>query len=135
MNDSGDYCPFCDLSDRPLVSRNEHAFAIRDAYPVTRGHTLVIPFRHVVDLFELMDYEMAALFALVRKVKANLENEFSPNGFNVGINIGRDAGQTVMHAHAHIIPRFAGDVDDPTGGVRSIIPGRGRYAPIRRDDT
>ncbi len=127
MSDSRDNCLFCNLSDRLVVCQKAHALAIHDAYPVSKGHTLVIPHRHVADLFDLPHDELVAVFALVRDVKAMLTNELSPNGFNVGINIGRDAGQTITHAHVHIIPRYARDVADPTGGVRNVIPGKGRY--------
>jgi diadenosine tetraphosphate (Ap4A) HIT family hydrolase len=127
MSDSGDRCAFCELVSRPVLGQNEHALAIRDAYPVSNGHTLVVPHRHVIDLFELPDNELLSVFALVREVRALLATEYSPSGFNVGVNIGRDAGQTVMHAHVHVIPRYTGDVEDPTGGVRNVIPGKGRY--------
>lgn len=127
MSVSHDRCPFCDLSNRQVLYRNNFAFAIRDAYPVSVGHALVIPDRHVADLFELPDHEIRAVFEAVREAKTLLTTEFSPTAFNVGINIGRDAGQTVMHAHVHVIPRYAGDVDDPTGGIRNVIPGKGRY--------
>jgi diadenosine tetraphosphate (Ap4A) HIT family hydrolase len=100
---------------------------IRDVYPVSDGHTLVIPFRHVADFFDLHDEELAAVFRLVREAKAALGSEYSPTGFNVGINVGRGAGQTVEHAHVHVIPRYAGDVENPTGGVRNVIPEKGRY--------
>lgn len=127
MNNSRDTCPFCEIADRSVLRRNEHAYAIRDAYPVSDGHTLVIPYRHVGDVFELSNEELASVFKLVREVKAMLAREYVPAGFNVGINIGHAAGQTVDHAHVHVIPRRVGDVDDPTGGVRHVIPGKGRY--------
>jgi diadenosine tetraphosphate (Ap4A) HIT family hydrolase len=127
MSDWRDLCPFCDVFDRPVLCRNDHALAIRDAYPVSDGHSLVIPRRHVLDVFALSDEELLCVFALVRDVKTILTSDFSPTGFNVGVNIGRDAGQTVIHAHVHIIPRYAGDVDDPTGGVRNVIRGKGHY--------
>ncbi len=127
MNDSRDACPFCEIADRPVVCRNQHAFAIHDAFPVSEGHTLVIPHRHVCDVFELTDEELAAVFKLAGEVKSMLVRECSPAGFNVGINFGQAAGQTIEHAHVHIIPRYVGDVDDPSGGIRNVIPGKGHY--------
>lgn len=127
MNDSNESCPFCSLSGRKVLSESEHALAIRDAFPVSEGHTLVIPRRHVVDPFDLPETELTALLALAQRIKKDLAAQLAPSGFNIGVNIGRAAGQTVMHAHVHIIPRYAGDVPDPTGGVRNVIPGKGRY--------
>ncbi len=106
---------------------NEMAFAFKDANPVGPGHCLVVPRRHVPDIFQLSNAEVQALFSLINQLREHLSNELSPNGFNVGVNIGRAAGQTVAHAHVHVIPRFEGDVSDPTGGVRNVIPGMGPY--------
>lgn len=127
MSDCSKPCPFCDISDTRILRQNAEALAISDAYPVSRGHTLVIPRRHVADLFELSEMELAEVVRLIGEMKKQLAAEASPGGFNIGVNVGRDAGQTVMHAHVHIIPRYAGDVADPIGGVRNVIPGKGRY--------
>ncbi|MBC8869904.1 MAG: HIT family protein [Planctomycetes bacterium] len=127
MSHLNDPCPFCDVSDRAILGQSEHAFAMHDAFPVSQGHTLVIPRCHVADLFDLPECELVEVFALVGRMKNELLAEFSPAGFNIGINIGRDAGQTVKHAHVHIIPRYPSDVADPTGGVRNVIPGKGPY--------
>jgi len=128
MSDLNEPCPFCDLSERVVLGETKHAIAIQDAFPVSRGHSLVIPRRHVADLFGLPEHELAEVFALARRIRNNLQSQFSPTGFNIGVNIGQDAGQTVMHAHVHIIPRYAGDVTDPAGGIRNVIPGKGRYS-------
>ena len=101
--------------------------ALLDAFPVTEGHTLVVPKQHVVSLFDLDADEQAALWQLAAEVRARLVEEFRPAGFNVGVNDGRAAGQTVMHAHIHIIPRYTRDVADPRGGVRQVIPKKAKY--------
>jgi diadenosine tetraphosphate (Ap4A) HIT family hydrolase len=120
-------CPFCQLEAPRIVADNALAIAMRDGFPVNPGHTLVVPRRHVASWFDATAEERAALMALVDQVKAALDKEWSPAGYNIGINIGEAAGQTVMHLHVHVIPRFAGDVDDPRGGVRFVIPARGNY--------
>lgn len=118
-------CPFCGKV-KPVLE-NELAFAIPDRFPVTRGHLLVIPQRHVADYFEASPDEKAALWDLVEKARAHLHDRYAPDGFNIGINVGEAAGQTVMHLHIHVIPRYHGDTADPTGGVRGVIPGKQTY--------
>jgi diadenosine tetraphosphate (Ap4A) HIT family hydrolase len=120
-------CPFCSLSDARVVSRGLLTTTIQDAFPVSRGHTLVISNRHVASFFEISDEEQAEVLVAVRKVKLALDADLHPDGFNIGVNVGLAAGQTVMHAHVHVIPRFHGDVADPRGGVRHCIPDRGHY--------
>jgi diadenosine tetraphosphate (Ap4A) HIT family hydrolase len=122
-----DRCPFCDLESGRVLEENELAIALLDAFPVSPGHTLVIPRRHIADFFELSNEEMMAVLELLKRVHARLMGGKRPDGFNVGINVGRAAGQTVSHAHVHLIPRFAGDVAQPRGGVRNVIPGKGVY--------
>ena len=100
---------------------------IRDGYPISPGHTLIIPKRHVGSFFELEPHEQSALLDLLRQAKAVVEREFSPNGYNIGINDGPAAGQTVPHLHIHLIPRFVNDRADPRGGVRWIIPEKADY--------
>jgi diadenosine tetraphosphate (Ap4A) HIT family hydrolase len=124
---TGMTCPFCKLAAAQIVLENEVGIAVRDAFPVTEGHTLVIPKRHVASLFDLDANEQAALWQLAAEVRAMLIGEFHPAGFNVGVNDGEAAGQTVMHAHIHIIPRYTGDATDPRGGVRRIFPKKARY--------
>lgn len=121
--------PFQDRSR--WVAQNEHAFAIRDTYPVTLGHTLIVPIRLVVSVFELNADEIAACWMLLAKQRVELRSTLRPipNAFNVGINDGETAGQTIAHAHIHLIPRYIGDHPDPRGGVRAVIPGKSIYEP------
>ncbi len=121
-----EYCPFCDI-DRQTITENAHAFAIYDKYPVAPGHALIIPKRHVADYFELTEEEHTACHQLVREVRLILMAEQKPDAFNLGVNIGRPAGQTVMHVHIHLIPRYTGDMTDPRGGVRGVIPEKQKY--------
>jgi diadenosine tetraphosphate (Ap4A) HIT family hydrolase len=120
-------CPFCHLEASRIHLENEFATAFPDAFPISEGHTLVVPKRHVASLFDLPEEEQAALWRLVALARGKLMNELNPDGFNVGVNDGPAAGQTVMHAHVHIIPRRQGDAADPRGGVRWIIPGKAQY--------
>ena len=128
MTDStNSQCPFCTLDGREIVLRAEHAVAFYDRFPVNPGHMLVIPRRHESSFFELTPEEKEDVFDLLDRAKVLLTEKYSPAGFNVGINIGRAAGQTVFHAHIHMIPRYEGDVAEPTGGVRGVIPERRIY--------
>lgn len=125
-------CPFCTLPPERIVLQNSHAIAIRDAYPVSPGHTLVIPKRHIASFFETTAEEKQDLFDLVDKgVRALLQSQKESDpfieGWNIGINDGATAGQTVPHLHIHLIPRYQGDVADPRGGVRWVIPDKARY--------
>jgi diadenosine tetraphosphate (Ap4A) HIT family hydrolase len=119
--------PFLDKPESAWVTHNDLAFAILDGFPVTPGHTLIVPRRLVSSWFEATAEEHAALLDLVAVVKRRLDEERRPDGYNVGFNDGVSAGQTVMHLHLHVIPRYRGDVADPRGGVRHVIPGRGNY--------
>jgi diadenosine tetraphosphate (Ap4A) HIT family hydrolase len=121
-------CVFC-ASERERVLDGALVYAVRDAYPVARGHTLVISKRHVATYFEASTDERAAIWAAVEQVKAELDATLEPDGYNVGFNAGLAAGQTIMHLHVHVIPRVVGDVDDPRGGVRGVIPSRQKYGP------
>ena len=121
-------CPFCDFPKDRTLAQNELAFVLRDRYPVTPLHTLVIPKRHVSGWFDLGTSEMNACNDLLLWAKdAIREEDASVAGFNVGVNIGEAAGQTIFHCHIHLIPRRHGDVENPRGGVRHIIPGKGNY--------
>jgi ATP adenylyltransferase len=121
-------CPFCTPGgERELLTESASAYAMFDKYPVSRGHALVIPKRHVPDYFELSAHVKTACWLMVDRVKMLLAERFRPDGFNVGINVGAAAGQTVPHVHIHLIPRYRGDVDNPRGGVRHVIPGKGDY--------
>jgi diadenosine tetraphosphate (Ap4A) HIT family hydrolase len=112
----GKPCPFCILPDGRVVEENEFALLIRDGYPVSPGHSLVIPKRQVGSFFEVTAPERAALLALLDKAKGLVEQDHTPAGYNIGINDGAAAGQTVPHLHIHLIPRYTGDQDDPRGG-------------------
>ena len=121
-------CVFCRLdADRTILASSSLAFAIYDKFPVNPGHALIIPKRHTANYFDLSAEEQQALFALLNEVKQKLAENYSPDGFNVGINVGEAAGQTVGHVHIHLIPRYNGDIDNPRGGVRGVIPGRREY--------
>jgi ATP adenylyltransferase len=121
-------CVFCRLdADRAILAESELAFAIYDKFPVNPGHALIIPKRHTANYFDLSVEEQQALFALLNEVKQQLVEIHSPDAFNVGINVGEAAGQTVGHVHIHLIPRYNGDMDNPRGGVRGVIPGRREY--------
>ena len=126
---ANDACPFCSLGPDRVVAEDELTRTVCDAYPVSPGHTLVMPRRHVASFFDMTEVEQAAVLAAVRVATVALDAELRPDGFNVGVNVGVAAGQTVMHAHVHVIPRFLGDVADPRGGVRYCIPAKGRYEP------
>ena len=119
-------CIFC-KRDRPVLAETTLSCAFHDGFPVTKGHTLVIPKRHVATIWEMTADEYIDAFDLVRRVKDQLQKEFEPQGFNIGVNCEEAGGQTVFHAHIHIIPRYTGDVAHPRGGVRNIIPGKGNY--------
>ena len=120
-------CLFCCLPESRVLLRNETAIVVRDAFPVTRGHTLVIPLRNVESFFDTSAKERAAMFELLDAAKQLLQAEYAPAGFNIGINDGAAAGQTIRHLHMHLIPRYAGDRPDPRGGVRWIIPEKADY--------
>jgi diadenosine tetraphosphate (Ap4A) HIT family hydrolase len=119
--------PFLQLPQEAHVASNALAFAIRDGFPVSTGHTLIVPRRLVSTWFEATREEQVAMLELLDVVKAQLDAELRPDGYNIGINAGAAAGQTVMHLHMHLIPRFHGDVPDPRGGIRHVIPGKGNY--------
>jgi diadenosine tetraphosphate (Ap4A) HIT family hydrolase len=120
-------CIFCDPDAASVVLENDKAYARHDAYPVSPGHLLVIPKRHVASLFDTTPEELADLWELVGMAKEFLDAEYRPDGYNIGVNIGAAAGQSVMHLHVHVIPRYAGDMDEPKGGVRGVIPGKQGY--------
>ena len=119
--------PFLQVPVKDWIDYNEHAFAIWDGYPVNPGHVLVVPFRDARDWFEALPHEQAAIMDLVGRVKMMLDEKYKPDGYNVGFNVGEAGGQTVFHLHVHVIPRYNGDMEDPRGGVRHVIPERGNY--------
>lgn len=116
-------CIFCDIKDNPdnIVVQNELAFAIYDKHPVSKGHILVIPKRHFESFFEATEEEIVSLYQLINECKKIIDEQFKPSGYNVGVNVGYDAGQTVFHLHIHLIPRYKGDTTHPIGsGIRHI---------------
>jgi len=121
-------CLFCSINDGRVIAQNEFAFAIKDGFPVTASHTLVIPKRHAETYFDLGADELLACDELLRSLADKIKKEdLTVEGFNIGINAGAAAGQTIFHCHIHLIPRRNGDVDNPRGGVRHLIPGKGYY--------
>jgi diadenosine tetraphosphate (Ap4A) HIT family hydrolase len=122
-------CAFCALPPARVIDENTLAIAIRDGYPVSLGHTLLIPKRHMGSFFDLSEQERSDVLALLDRSKLALDREFHPQGYNIGINDGAVAGQTVPHLHLHLIPRYAGDMPDPRGGVRWVIPDKAKYWP------
>ncbi|KIH76870.1 Diadenosine tetraphosphate (Ap4A) hydrolase [Geoalkalibacter ferrihydriticus] len=120
-------CPFCKPDASRTILTSAHAWAISDAYPVTPGHTLIIPKRHIASFFEATREEQRAMLDLLDKTRRLLLSERNPDGFSIGINDGTAAGQTVMHLHIHLMPRYQGDMPDPRGGVRWIFPDKAAY--------
>jgi diadenosine tetraphosphate (Ap4A) HIT family hydrolase len=121
-------CVFCAIADEYVIARNRLAYAVRDTSPVTPLHTLVLPRRHVASYFELDADENAAIDELLQQCRRDVVSQDpSVEGFNIGINIGEVAGQTIFHCHVHLIPRRIGDVANPRGGVRAVIPGKASY--------
>lgn len=132
MNVKQHACPFCNLDSLRYILSNTHAFAIYDGFPVSNGHTLIIPKRHIASFFEATREEQTGLLDLLAEMQEILVKEHNPDGFNIGINVGEAAGQTVMHLHIHLIPRYAGDQSDPRGGVRWIFPEKADYWSNRK---
>ncbi|RFF29396.1 HIT family protein [Wenzhouxiangella sediminis] len=120
-------CPFCDPDPEQVLYDNEHLLALWDRYPVSPGHALLVPRRHVAGWFEASPAEQLALVAALPVVREKIERMHQPSGWNIGINVGRSAGQTVFHLHVHLIPRYDGDQEDPRGGVRHVVPEKARY--------
>ena len=126
-----DESPFSAVLPSEWIASNRSAFAIWDAFPVAPGHALIVSRRLIADWWEATAGERTDIMELVDAVRAEIEQRHSPRGFNVGFNAGEVAGQTVEHLHVHIIPRYAGDVADPRGGIRNVIPGKGNYITDR----
>ena len=122
-------CLFCDFVNKTeiIIFQNKHFYAIYDSYPVNLGHVLIISKRHVKDYFELEELEVIALDEAIRSIKLMLDNLYKPDGYNIGNNNGEASGQTIMHFHLHMIPRYHGDCKNPRGGVRGVIPERRIY--------
>ncbi|MCX5787378.1 MAG: HIT family protein [Elusimicrobia bacterium] len=124
---AGRVCAFCSIEPAQFFASNDLAVAIRDRYPISPGHLLIIPRRHVPAFMDTTAAERTALWALVPEELERLTKEHSPDGFNIGLNDGPAAGQTIGHLHLHVIPRYKGDAPDPRGGVRWILPAKAKY--------
>ncbi len=122
-------CLFCDIlqTKQGIIFDNKTTYAIYDNYPVTKGHILIIPKRHIEDYFSINKEELLDMDENIKECKTIIDKKFSPDGYNLGINNGKAAGQTVMHLHIHLIPRYENDCDDPSGGVRGVIPEKQKY--------
>ena len=128
MKDPNNPCLFCTTKIEDIIEENNFAFATFDSYPVSKQHCLIIPKRHVKEYFELNEEEVIGCNQLIQKVKIKVENnDKTIKGFNIGINSGKEAGQSIMHCHIHLIPRRKGDVENPQGGVRGVIPSKQHY--------
>ena len=128
MRDPNNPCLFCNINSKDLIFDNEFAFASFDSYTVSKYHSLIVPKRHILDYFELTNDELLACNNLIKKIKKKIQNEDKTvDGFNIGTNSGIVAGQSIMHCHIHLIPRRKGDVDNPQGGVRGVIPSKQHY--------
>ena len=119
-------CVFCKKKNHFYLN-GQYAVAVFDEFPVSIGHTLIIPKRHVESLFELTDEELKDIYTLIVQSKNKLDELYKPDGYNIGINEGRAAGRTIDHVHIHIIPRYIGDVENPRGGIRGVIPDKKEY--------
>ena len=128
MKDPNNYCIFCKIRKEELQFENKLAYSSRDSYPVSEFHSLIVPKRHVETYFELTNEEIQACYDLILKTKEKiLKEDSSVKGFNIGTNAGKVSGQSIMHCHIHLIPRREGDVENPQGGVRSVIPKKQHY--------
>jgi len=124
--DPNNPCLFC-KDPRGVSLERELAYSARDTYAVSPGHTLIIPRRHVASFFDLTKEEINACMGLIAEERVRLDQEFKPDGYNIGVNVGLAAGQSIFHVHIHLIPRYKGDVENPQGGVRHVIPKKGHY--------
>ena len=126
--DSKNDCLFCVVRPNELLSENESCYASKDAHPVTSQHTLIIPKRHVVDYFDLTELELVGIHQMLIAMRSRIKNDdLTVKGFNIGVNAGKTAGQSIPHVHIHLIPRRQGDVENPQGGVRGVIPDKQKY--------
>lgn len=127
MSDPNDPCLFCH-NPQGVTRTNELAYAARDTYPVSPGHSLIIPIRHCANFFDLTPDEISACMELLTVERKALDEEFSPDGYNVGVNVGMAAGQSIFHVHIHLIPRYTGDSPRPQGGVRQVLAEKAHYS-------
>ena len=128
MRDPNNPCLFCNIKKNDIIFDNNYAYASFDSYPVSKFHSLIFPKRHIENFFELNDNELLACNDLINKIKNKVQaDDKTIKGFNIGSNLGKVAGQSIMHCHIHLIPRRDGDVDNPQGGVRAVIPAKQHY--------
>ena len=128
MRDPNKPCLFCNVKKKDIIFDNNYAYVSFDSYPVSKFHSLIFPKRHIENFFELNDNELLACNDLINKIKNKLQaDDKTIKGFNIGSNLGKVAGQSIMHCHIHLIPRREGDVDNPQGGVRAVIPAKQHY--------
>lgn len=120
------FCKYQEWEERPYFE-NQLCIGVFDKFPVNQGHVLIVPKRHVQTYFELTLEERMSMDSLLRLAKRHLDTRYKPDGYNVGLNCGEASGQTVMHCHMHLIPRYKGDMEDPRGGVRGVIPKKQKY--------
>lgn len=132
----GETCPFCRLSRRvEVICETATCVAFYDGYPVSPGHALIIPKRHVASYFDLTNHEREAMNVMLQYVKQKVDDRYHPDGYNIGINVNEAAGQSVFHVHMHLIPRYKGDVENPKGGVRGVIPDKQKYSVTQESET
>ncbi len=124
-------CPFCTISDAQdserIIFESPYFFSIWDGFPVSKGHALLISKQHLASFFDLSIEQREDAMTALEKLKAHIHAEYAPDGFNIGINDGPAAGQTVPHLHIHLIPRYVGDINDPRGGIRWVLPAKAEY--------
>ncbi len=124
------YCLFCDKDNsekHKILLENDFCYARFDNFPVSKGHLEIVPKQHIVSFFELTDEQLNHVYKLLKEAKKLIQKEYNPDGYNIGINEGDTAGRSVHHLHIHLIPRYKGDVENPRGGIRNVIPGKGDY--------
>ncbi|HRY82148.1 MAG TPA: HIT family protein [Candidatus Moranbacteria bacterium] len=124
------YCLFCDRNNKEkhkIIIENELFYSRWDNFPVAKGHAEIIPKKHIISFFDLNKEELLKMYEIIKETRKIITNKYNPDDFNVGINDGELAGRTIHHLHIHIIPRYKGDVENPKGGIRNIIPGKGNY--------
>lgn len=130
----GETCPFCRLARRvEIICETATCVAFYDGYPVSPGHALIIPKRHVASYFDLTHHEREAMDVMLQYVRQKVDERFHPDGYNIGINVGKTAGQSVFHVHMHLIPRYKGDVPNPKGGVHGVIPSKQNYNADKKE--
>lgn len=115
-------CIFCDIASREVIYENDLFYSNWDLFPVSKGHALITPKRHIKSFFDLKESDLLQLYQLINKTKKLLDKKYTPDGYNIGINDGEAAGRTIHHLHIHLIPRYRGDVKDPRGGIRCVVP-------------